>query len=166
MKMMGLPWLSTLSSLDSMLSSSALMFLAFWESFCNWLMLACAFWESFCNWEISFLRSLHIFLISAMPTLLLLTGFSESAADADGLLGEGTWACSSSGADADDDDEALAGGADFLDLDCAMEFFFSCEFETWNVAHATVTFVPSLRPENRRHVTFHVSVVQTSARRL
>ena len=101
-----------------------------------------------------------------MPTLLLLllTGSAESAADADGLLGEGTWACSSSGAAADaDDEEALP---NFLGLPGAMKCFFSGEFETWNVAQATVTFLPSLRPENRRHVTFHVSVVQTSARRL
>ena len=101
--------------------------------------------------------------MAAMPTVLLLTESADSAADADGLLGEGTWACSSSGAAAADDEEALP---DFLGLPGAMKYFFSCEFETWNVAHATVTFLPSLRPENRRHVTFHVSVVQTSARRL
>ena len=69
-------------------------------------------------------------MISEMPTLWLL--LAESADAAAGLLGEGTWASSSSGAPAADVEVAHA-AADFFLLFCtagAILVFFSGELET------------------------------------
>ena len=103
------PLFSTLSSLDAKLSISVLLSCKF---LCILLICSVAVFRSL-------LRVLTVVFKSDSPTVLL-TG---SAADA-GLLGEGTWACSSSGtvvaAAADVD---VADVPDFFLLDGAIIFY-------------------------------------------
>ena len=116
-KIVMVPLFSTLSSLDAKLSISVLLSLT-------------SLSKSFFNWPISpvavarvLLRFLTVVFKSESPTVLLLTG---SAADAvAGLLGlgEGTWACSSSGTVSFSDDVDAAEFPDDFFLDGAIIFF-------------------------------------------
>ena len=109
------PLFSTLSSLDAKLSISVLLSLtSLSKSFFNWLIS-----------PVAVARVLLIFLTvvfkSESPTVLLLTG---SAADAvAGLLGEGTWACSSSATVSFSDDVDDAEFPDLVFLPAAIFFF-------------------------------------------